>query len=691
MNTKVIHDFGAIDLTTIEENEDLKWLLYEYFKASPKTKIYKKEKARKLITKKGIYQFQFKNDILRRKHKFEVISNDVAIGEGAMGSVVKIDGTLIPESVGRVIVDKSKKRVDKIQISNLNRAKLEAALSRKAMLQGAKKTKAEFISNKDTITTHNVMPLVSGTNLFELIQKDTTGVQLLSESEKIKISILLLRALQEQVHDNGIIHHDIKPENIMIDLDNDKVVIIDYGVSKVKGTSYNENSGTFEYMPKERIEFLQSTEKSDVYAMGMVLSKLWNMPATIFNEDLLKDPIRDSAIKDSKLFLTLCTNYKANDPSFSTNQLVNSSINNKFEIIMIIQNMTHAELRDRYSSDEALMCFENLRLDPKLNNSNTTDKDVSDLNLAHDEAWECRQEYRKLAKSKMISGVDRYKQIKHLINKHLAPIADKPIIIEEFVETLGIPSFYKLKSKEDINKKMDELYNQFQEQTNKLFILAENMELMMAENTILMRSDPIAKNTIESLLNEIYRALDKDRRYNVSFHSLEVLNEKLSRAVPRLEKKFNLIHKQLIHNELFKNPILDNVINIRQQLSQANDSDPLRELKNQIRRAISDYMKSNFTSKNIRKMSSAASLKRVEEMNQVLTLLNNQYTDANSLIDEIHSITSNMKRGIFSTNMFFFKLFGKSNLVNCIQHAIRLYQKKHPESKTHKKPLPKSQ
>lgn len=75
-----------------------------------------------------------------------------------------------------------------------------------------------------------------------------------------------------------IVHHDIKPANVLID-DNNNYAITDFGISSHRGNNregYDENhSGTMAYMAPERFtEIYESTPESDIWSFGAGLYEL---------------------------------------------------------------------------------------------------------------------------------------------------------------------------------------------------------------------------------------------------------------------------------------------------------------------------------------------------------------------------------------------------------------------------------
>ena len=75
------------------------------------------------------------------------------------------------------------------------------------------------------------------------------------------------------LHKNGLVHRDVKPENIVVD-NKGRVVLIDFNVSKQ--ISHNNRDtvimGTVGYAPPEQMGISQSDARTDVYAAGILLN-----------------------------------------------------------------------------------------------------------------------------------------------------------------------------------------------------------------------------------------------------------------------------------------------------------------------------------------------------------------------------------------------------------------------------------
>jgi serine/threonine protein kinase/Tol biopolymer transport system component len=92
----------------------------------------------------------------------------------------------------------------------------------------------------------------------------------------IKYAIQIAEALQE-AHTHGIVHRDIKAENIMVNSKN-QVKVMDFGLAKLKGslklTKSSSTVGTLAYMAPEQIQGGEVDARSDIFSFGVVLYEM---------------------------------------------------------------------------------------------------------------------------------------------------------------------------------------------------------------------------------------------------------------------------------------------------------------------------------------------------------------------------------------------------------------------------------
>jgi serine/threonine protein kinase/tetratricopeptide (TPR) repeat protein len=116
------------------------------------------------------------------------------------------------------------------------------------------------------------MDFIKGENLRELIQ--TSGS--LTISTCLHIALQVCQALKA-AHQKGIIHQDLKPQNIMID-NSGKVFVTDFGLAKSVSISEalhpGKISGTPKYFSPEQARGEESDQRSDIYSLGVILYEM---------------------------------------------------------------------------------------------------------------------------------------------------------------------------------------------------------------------------------------------------------------------------------------------------------------------------------------------------------------------------------------------------------------------------------
>ncbi|KTD78375.1 protein kinase domain-containing protein [Legionella waltersii] len=118
-------------------------------------------------------------------------------------------------------------------------------------------------------------------DLISSIQKGKTKLSLL---KLLKLSINLITALHN-LHKQGWIHRDIKPDNIIVDLENLEVTLIDFGFTCKKG-SVEVLQGNWYYIAPEYVDSYVVTRKIDWFSMGKTLAELWgDRSIDSFNSD----------------------------------------------------------------------------------------------------------------------------------------------------------------------------------------------------------------------------------------------------------------------------------------------------------------------------------------------------------------------------------------------------------------------
>ena len=116
------------------------------------------------------------------------------------------------------------------------------------------------------------MEFVEGENLRSLIHEKKK----VSPEESVEIMRQVCRAL-EAAHSVGVIHRDLKPQNIMRD-NTGRMLVMDFGLARtLEGTGMTQTGamvGTLEYMSPEQALGKELDQRSDLFAVGLIFYEL---------------------------------------------------------------------------------------------------------------------------------------------------------------------------------------------------------------------------------------------------------------------------------------------------------------------------------------------------------------------------------------------------------------------------------
>jgi serine/threonine protein phosphatase PrpC len=136
---------------------------------------------------------------------------------------------------------------------------------------------------------YTVMPLYQG----ELLETRLTRRPGLGLEEGRNIAIKLARAAAA-LHRAGIIHRDIKPDNVILEAGG-SLKLIDFGVVRIPGLEEappEDIPGTAAYMAPEMFEGEAGNEATDIYALGVTLFRAFSGEYPYGNPDAVSPPRR---------------------------------------------------------------------------------------------------------------------------------------------------------------------------------------------------------------------------------------------------------------------------------------------------------------------------------------------------------------------------------------------------------------
>lgn len=194
--------------------------------------------------------------------RYEILE---VIGFGGMAVVYKANDILEKREVAVKILKDEFLESEDFKRRFRNESKAISLLSNDAIV---KVLDVNFSDNIQYI----VMELIDGITLKEYIERQ--GV--VSWKEAVHFSIQILRGLQH-AHDNGIVHRDIKPQNIML-LQDGTIKVMDFGIARFareNGKTVTDKAiGSVQYISPEQARGENTDEKSDIYSVGVILYEM---------------------------------------------------------------------------------------------------------------------------------------------------------------------------------------------------------------------------------------------------------------------------------------------------------------------------------------------------------------------------------------------------------------------------------
>ena len=126
------------------------------------------------------------------------------------------------------------------------------------------------VSHSDDVE-YIVMELIDGITLKEYLRQKGA----IAPSEALDFTIQIAKAL-EHAHGKGIIHRDIKPQNIML-LKNGMIKVADFGIAELQNDieeSNGETVGSVHYIAPEQARGAAPDARSDIYSLGIVMYEM---------------------------------------------------------------------------------------------------------------------------------------------------------------------------------------------------------------------------------------------------------------------------------------------------------------------------------------------------------------------------------------------------------------------------------
>lgn len=174
---------------------------------------------------------------------------------------------------GKIVVSKRSKQDDQTRVASTEevmRGEFEIMKEIYPNAKGRIPRPIELYEDPEDDDLELILELIEYPTVKRLVEQGG-----LKEVEKASLLIECANTIIEAAHENGVIHRDIKEDNLMI---GEKVRLIDFGIARIIGKADRSASlhafgriGTVEYRAPEITSNGNSSFKSDIYAFGMMM------------------------------------------------------------------------------------------------------------------------------------------------------------------------------------------------------------------------------------------------------------------------------------------------------------------------------------------------------------------------------------------------------------------------------------
>ena len=186
------------------------------------------------------------------------------IGSGGMAVVYKATDNRLHRSVAVKILR------DELAADEEFRRRFQTEAQAVAMLSHPNIVSVYDVSHSESVE-YIVMELIEGVTLMQYMQKKGA----LGWKEALHFSVQISKAL-EHAHSKGIVHRDIKPQNIMIIRDG-SIKVADFGIAALESTQEQRSSqtvGSVHYIAPEQARGEQPDTRSDIYSLGVAMYEM---------------------------------------------------------------------------------------------------------------------------------------------------------------------------------------------------------------------------------------------------------------------------------------------------------------------------------------------------------------------------------------------------------------------------------
>ena len=189
------------------------------------------------------------------------------LGQGGMASVYYATDVNLHRPVAIKLIDSRYQGDSDIARRFVDEARLIARWRHENVIQ-------VYYAGQEENIFFFAMEYIEGLSLAELMADYRASRELMPYPDVLKIARAVAEAL-DYAHEQGVIHRDVKPSNVMIST-NDRVVLTDFGLAlDMERGTLGEIFGTPHYIAPEQVRSsAEVVPQSDLYALGVILFEM---------------------------------------------------------------------------------------------------------------------------------------------------------------------------------------------------------------------------------------------------------------------------------------------------------------------------------------------------------------------------------------------------------------------------------